>query len=330
MVENLEISNFFLTKVKFKVKKDSDIVKSEEEDEMQPIFSVRFENLDHPCFSCKRDKFMDVVLSLFQSEGYDGSFELDIALPSVNQRFEVVDLHDVQISLFEKNESKLATFNQKFPENLGLRDEPPSPDHEDELVKDVFTFKINDILKIFTNEEIQDKFEYAGKFSVNIYNLRLEKYVSKFFLFSVGHILVSYKLLESCQFCDYVHSNQNAMLNHYYSIHFQKQCLKDLNEFFPNGSRYCSKCNYDNTYETNSNLLKALCHVCYHKLPEYIKDLKEPKVNSLAAINKIYGDQAEETVPVLKLPDSEDEHNEDDTERNVEVAKVKSHTVEIT
>ena len=164
MAENVEISNFFLTKVKFNVKKDSDIVKSEDEDEMLPIFSVRFENLDPPCFSCKRDKFMDVVLSLFQSEGYDGSFELDIALPSVNQRFEIVDLHDVQISLFEKNESKLATFNQKFPENLGLRDEPPSPDHEDELVKDVFTFKINDILKIYTAEEIQDKFEYAGKF----------------------------------------------------------------------------------------------------------------------------------------------------------------------
>ena len=134
---------------------------------------------------------------------------------------------------------------------------------------------------------------------------------------------MSYKLLESCQFCDYVHSNQNAMLNHYYSTHFQKQCHKDLNEFFPNGSRYCSKCNYDNTYETNSNLLKALCHVCYHKLPEYIKDLKEPNVDSLAAINKLYGDQAEDTVPVLKLPDSEDEHNEDDMERNVEVAKVK-------
>ena len=49
-------------------------------------------------------------------------------------------------------------------------------------------------------------------------------------------------------------------------------------------------------------------------------------------VNKMNGDQAEETAPTpaLKLPDSEDEHNEDDTERNVEVAKVKSHTVEIT
>ena len=221
MAENLEISNFFLTKVKFKVKKYLDNLDTEnEEKEGLPIFSERFENLDPPCFSCKRDKSMDMVLSLFQSEGYDGSFELDIALPS-DQRFEIVDLHDLQISLFEKNESKLATFNQKFPENLGLREEPDCPDHEDELVKDVFTFKINDILKIFTNEEIQDKFEYAE-----------------------GHILVSYKSLG-------------------------------------------------------------------------------PKVNGLTAINKIYGDQAEETVPVLKLPDSEDEHNEDDTERNVEVAKVK-------
>ena len=57
-----------------------------------------------------------------------------------------------------------------------------------------------------------------------------------------------------------------------------------------------------------------------------------PKVNGAPAVNKMNGDQAEETAPTpaLKLPDSEDEHNEDDTERNVEVAKVKSHTVKIT
>ena len=50
-----------------------------------------------------------------------------------------------------------------------------------------------------------------------------------------------------------------------------------------------------------------------------------PKVNGAPAVNKMNGDQAEETAPTpaLKLPDSEDEHNEDDTERNVEVAKVK-------
>ena len=125
-----------------------------------------------------------------------------------------------------------------------------------------------------------------------------------------------------CQLCGSSHPNPNATIQHYTDRHFTEQCEKDLNEFFPNGLRYCSKCNYND--ETKSDLLKkAVCHVCYHKLPEYIKDLKEPKVNSLAAINKIYGDQAEETVPVLKLPDSEDEHNEDDTERNVEVAKVK-------
>lgn len=228
MAENLEISNYFLTKIKFKVKRDLDRTeeKSEQDkDEVLPIFSERFENLDPPCFSCKRDKSMDMVLCLYRGYGlFDGSFEIDIALPSEQQRFEIVDLHDVQISLFEKNESKLATFNQKFPENLGRRDEG---DDEDGLLDDVYSFKINDILKIYTRGEIQDKFEYA-----------------------IGHILVSYKSLE-------------------------------------------------------------------------------PKVNDgLTAIDKIYDGQAEETVSVLKLPDSEDEHNEDDMERNV--AKVKIHNVEIT
>ena len=74
-----------------------------------------------------------------------------------------------------------------------------------------------------------------------------------------------------CQLCGSSHPNPNATIQHYTDRHFTKQCEKDLNEFFPNGLRYCSKCNYND--ETKSDLLKkALCHVCYHKLPEYIKD----------------------------------------------------------
>ena len=49
-----------------------------------------------------------------------------------------------------------------------------------------------------------------------------------------------------------------------------------------------------------------------------------PNVNGLPAVNKMNGDQAEETAPAskLKLPDSEDEHNEEEMETNDEVAKV--------
>ena len=73
-----------------------------------------------------------------------------------------------------------------------------------------------------------------------------------------------------CQLCGSTHPNPNAMIQHYTKYHFNKQCEKDLDEFFPNGLRYCSKCDYND--ETKSDILKALCHVCYHKLPEYIKD----------------------------------------------------------
>ena len=51
-----------------------------------------------------------------------------------------------------------------------------------------------------------------------------------------------------------------------------------------------------------------------------------PKVNGAPAVNKMNGDQAEETAPTpaLKLPDSEDEHKDEDEEMesNDEVAKV--------
>merc|ERR1711963_144618 len=141
-------------------------------------------------------------------------------------RFEIVDFHDVQISLFQGNEdegTKLAEFNQKFPENLGLRDEPENTGdkNEEELVDDVYSFRIDDSLKKYPADEIQEKFELA-----------------------VGHILVSYKSLGL-------------------------------------------------------------------------------KVN---AVNKMNGDQAEETAPTpaLKLPDSEDEHKDEEEvemESNDEVAK---------
>ena len=86
----------------------------------------------------------------------------------------------------------------------------------------------------------------------------------------------------TCQICGCVQSNQNAILNHYYSIHFQKQCENDLNEFFGHFSlkfsRYCRKCNYDNG--TNADIEKAFCHVCYHKLPEYLNDWKKNQISS--------------------------------------------------
>ena len=100
------------------------------------------------------------------SEGDDGKFEIDVAIPG-SQRFEIVDLHDVQISLFQGNQdegTKLAEFNQKLPENLGLRDEDHNTDdkNDGELVEDVYSFKIDDCLKKYPAEEIQEKFELAG------------------------------------------------------------------------------------------------------------------------------------------------------------------------
>ena len=100
-------------------------------------------------------------------EGNDGQFEIDIAIAGT-QKFEIVDLHDVQISLFQGNEdegTKLAEFNQKFPENLGLRDEPENTGdkNEEELVDDVYSFRIDDSLKKYPADEIQEKFELAGK-----------------------------------------------------------------------------------------------------------------------------------------------------------------------
>ena len=148
----------------------------------------------------------------------------------------------MQISLFQGNEdegTKLAEFNQKFPENLGLRDEPENTGdkNEEELVDDVYSFRIDDSLKKYPADEIQEKFELAGK--AWKCNAILYELVHYFFLLLVGHILVSYKSLG-------------------------------------------------------------------------------PKVN------KMNGDQAEETAPAskLKLPDSEDEHNEEEMETNDEVAKV--------
>ena len=107
------------------------------------------------------------LFSCFTAEGNDGKFEIDIAIPG-SQRFEIVDLHDVQISLFQGNEdegTKLAEFNQKFPENLGLRDEPENTGdkNEEELVDDVYSFRIDDSLKKYPADEIQEKFELAGK-----------------------------------------------------------------------------------------------------------------------------------------------------------------------
>ena len=102
-------------------------------------------------------------------EGNDGKFEIDIAIAGT-QKFEIVDLHDVQISLFQGNEDegiKLAEFNQKFPENLGLREEQQNSDDknqgEGDLVDDVYSFKVDDILKEHPAEDIQEKFELAGK-----------------------------------------------------------------------------------------------------------------------------------------------------------------------
>lgn len=93
---------------------------------------------------------------------------------------------------------------------------------------------------------------------------------------------VNYIIDLTCQICGCVQSNQNAILNHYYTKHFQKQCENDLNEFFGHFSlkfsRYCSKCNYDNG--TNADIVKAFCHVCYHKLPEYIYDWNKNQSSS--------------------------------------------------
>ena len=161
----------------------------------------------------------------------------------------------MQISLFQGNEdegTKLAEFNQKFPENLGLRDEPENTGdkNEEELVDDVYSFRIDDSLKKYPADEIQEKFELAGK--AWKCNAIMYKLVYYFFLLSVGHILVSYKSLG-------------------------------------------------------------------------------PKVN---AVNKMNGDQAEETAPTpaLKLPDSEDEHKDEEEvemESNDEVAKVNFFLIEI-
>ena len=59
-----------------------------------------------------------------------------------------------------------------------------------------------------------------------------------------------------------------------------------------------------------------------------------PNVNGLPAVNKMNGDQAEETAPAskLKLPDSEDEHKDEEEaemESNDEVAKVNFFLIEI-
>ena len=196
MAENYKVESFYLTKLKFRALKDLEKSKAKAEDEadpeIEPIFSERFDNLAPSCFSCKDEK-IDVVLSLFQGNdfawvisfllkcsfslsnffsyftagGNDGKFEIDIAIPG-SQRFEIVDLHDVQISLFQGNEdegTKLAEFNQKFPENLGLRDEPENTGdkNEEELVDDVYSFRIDDSLKKYPADDIQEKFELAGK-----------------------------------------------------------------------------------------------------------------------------------------------------------------------
>ena len=105
----------------------------------------------------------------------NGKFEIDIALPSY-RRFEIVDLHDVQISLFQGDEiggTKLAEINQKFPENLGMRNEPEETDGKNngDLVEDVYSFRVDDDLKKYTGEVVQEKFELAGESTNNFANM---------------------------------------------------------------------------------------------------------------------------------------------------------------
>ena len=106
---------------------------------------------------------------------------------------------------------------------------------------------------------------------------------------------------QDCQLCDApLQPNLNATIQHYADIHFAMQCEKDLKEFFPNGLRYCSKCNYND--EAKADLLNALCHVCSHKLPEYIKDHQ----SKLAKPKNEVTEQRKETVVSISTDDDDD------------------------
>ena len=105
-----------------------------------------------------------------------------------------------------------------------------------------------------------------------------------------------------CQLCGSSHPNPNATIQHYTDRHFTEQCEKDLNEFFPNGLRYCSKCNYND--EMKSDILKALCHVCYHKLPDYIKDHQSEAAKPK---NEATEQRNETVVSVSSISDDDDD-----------------------
>ena len=71
-------------------------------------------------------------------------------------------------------------------------------------------------------------------------------------------------------------------------------------------------------------MLPELFHNFFLSVGHIMVSFKSVKPSALPAYSKMNGDQVEETAqaPDLKLPDSEDEHKDEEMESNDEVAKV--------